>query len=1760
MAIDFRRAVLAIVAIVVMACGTAAAADTMGEFSVAQIEAELGGFVNQCGLRAMLWTEQLEVASFLLVRPTPAEEGHLKEAETRAKALLSAVPDHLASLVLLGKLAWIGGRATEANDFYQRALAFNPDFGPALLGMADLYLDRRDADRARATLSRIKTSEASLGNEVALRLGTLALWRGDGQEAVGALTACTPPGGDGDLPFLWVLAKGYAQAGAATYAAAICGAEVPIWARGLWAEQSGLLAPAVDREDGGLAELSLASAAAPAYPCPTWERALAQLERNDTAGALGLLTNGRTAPAGLVGGSLFLLGTAREEAKDTSGAVRAFSELIGKRPQLGLAYYGLGRAYFLMQRNTEALRYLGTGIKISPKLPCLYLQRAEVYDRLKMRTTASKDRGTAGAIRPSSSSGSWRLNVQAVSGAKAVTALVSVTGGTTSLRGLFLSRDGRRWRWYPWHMTPVAFPGVAAGQTIYALPDLGGTGDVLLAASVPTPAPRDTRAPAFVRPCVVTGGQDGSSIVWQTDEPTKAQVTIWARGGNEDAGMKLKENTYSLWHRISLGDLFPREYYLRVTIADAVGNAANSEPVFFHLEQPAYSLTGAFAINGGAAYTNQRRVNLSLSLNGDERTALVRIGNEDGFFSNWSPLTQVTSWELSPGDGIKAVAVQFRQGSALSPVYTREVTLDTKPPAIYGFLVPSVTETSASLSWQTDEPAVARVDLRQNDQTWATVSWSTEYTQAHRAQLTSLQPGMPYTLRIMATDRAGNTGEITPANLVTVKAPDRTPPTGWVQIGDGGPFANTIYVNLTIEASDADSGVREMSFSNDGFIWSMPEAFARAKQWRLAPGDGPKAVFMKLTDLAGNTSPVITARITLDTTAPSLYVASPLRQLDGRLYFSWRTDELSRGLVQLGTTATFSSPDARDLRELELDRDHSVTLPAPPGVSVVYYRVVAIDQAGNLASSPVGTLSLPMPDREGPTGGIRINNGGSTTADPRVTLSIWANDPSGVASMRLRNADSFWGSWETYATTRYWTLSSGEGDKEVQIMFRDTHGNESQVYQARIRLDAGTPAPRDVTWTQTGARTVSVRWRTDEPTNGIIYYHRSSGGTEYRQSEGREANPGYDHEVTLINLEPGVSYRAKVVVSDRYGNQAECPEFTITVAGVDQTRPYGQITVNNGAAYTKTTQVTLALSANDPGGAVVSMSFSTDGRNWSPDESYQTTRAYTLPAGDGTKTVYARFRDRAGLYSDPASDSIILDTRPPSISNVAVNQMGPDTVEISWRTDEPAFGAVRYGAAIRSYNERGAEDRSGLPQQDGGYGTEHRVRLTRLYPGRTYYASIEAIDRAENRSESPEFQFTASAPDQTKPTGTIRINNGAAYTKTTQVTLALSANDPGGAVVSMSFSTDGRNWSPDESYQTTRAYTLPAGDGTKTVYARFRDRAGLYSDPASDSIILDTRPPSISNVAVNQMGPDTVEISWRTDEPAFGAVRYGAAIRSYNERGAEDRSGLPQQDGGYGTEHRVRLTRLYPGRTYYASIEAIDRAENRSESPEFHFTASAPDQTKPTGTIRINNGAAYTKTTQVTLALSANDPGGAVVSMSFSTDGRNWSPDESYQTTRAYTLPAGDGTKTVYARFRDRAGLYSDPASDSIILDTRPPSISNVAVNQMGPDTVEISWRTDEPAFGAVRYGAAIRSYNERGAEDRSGLPQQDGGYGTEHRVRLTRLYPAGLTTRRSRRSTGRRTVASRRSSNLRRARPTRPSRRERSGLITARPIQKRPR
>ena len=59
------------------------------------------------------------------------------------------------------------------------------------------------------------------------------------------------------------------------------------------------------------------------------------------------------------------------------------------------------------------------------------------------------------------------------------------------------------------------------------------------------------------------------------------------------------------------------------------------------------------------------------------------------------------------------------------------------------------------------------------------------------------------------------------------------------------------------------------------------------------------------------------------------------------------------------------------------------------------------------------------------------------------------------------------------------------------------------------------------------------------------------------------------------------------------------------------------------------------------------MKFSNDNSTWLGPFSWSTSYTWTIPSGDGTKTVYARYFDSSGQYGAIANDTITLDTIAP---------------------------------------------------------------------------------------------------------------------------------------------------------------------------------------------------------------------------------------------------------------------------------------------------------------------------------------------------------------------------------------------------------------------------------------------------------------------------------------------------------------------------------
>jgi hypothetical protein len=98
--------------------------------------------------------------------------------------------------------------------------------------------------------------------------------------------------------------------------------------------------------------------------------------------------------------------------------------------------------------------------------------------------------------------------------------------------------------------------------------------------------------------------------------------------------------------------------------------------------------------------------------------------------------------------------------------------------------------------------------------------------------------------------------------------------------------------------------------------------------------------------------------------------------------------------------------------------------------------------------------------------------------------------------------------------------------------------------------------------------------------------------------------------------------------------------------------------------------------------------------------------------------------------------------------------------------------------------------------------------------------------------------------DTTDPTGDLYINGGMALTASPAVSLFVTFTETGSGVVqyrvSNSDTMTGAVWKP---FTNPINYTLPAGDGEKTVYIQLKDNAGNESAVFNDKITLDSTAP-----------------------------------------------------------------------------------------------------------------------------------------------------------------------------------------------------------------------------------------------------------------------------------------------------------------------------
>lgn len=465
-------------------------------------------------------------------------------------------------------------------------------------------------------------------------------------------------------------------------------------------------------------------------------------------------------------------------------------------------------------------------------------------------------------------------------------------------------------------------------------------------------------------------------------------------------------------------------------------------------------------------------------------------------------------------------------------------------------------------------------------------------------------------------------------------------------------------------------------------------------------------------------------------------------------------------------------------------------------------------------------------DTTAPTGSISINDGAAYTDVTGVSLELQASDiETGVSEMRFSNG-SDWTGWETYTTSKTWTLPSGDGSKYVYVQFKNYAGAISSTCEDGIVLDT-LPPTGSIQINDGSAATntteVNITLSANDAGSGVADMRFKDDFSTWTSWEPFSTNKAW----TLL---PGEGIKTVYVQYRDHAGRISA-DYSDDII-FDTTPPSGSILIENGLAYTKNTSVSLELVATDLVAGVADMHFTNDGVNWSAWESYTNTKRWTLNPGEGSKSVYVEYRDSAGNVSSSYSDTIILDTTAPS-GSIQINNgdyvSSSRTVELSLSSSDGLSGVadMRFSNTGTSWSTWES------------YASSRHWTLTSGDGTKTVY--VQYRDGAGNNSIS---YIDTILLDTTGPTGTISINNGAAFTTSTSVILNLSASDSGVGVSKMRFLNQGLSWSNWESYNKQKSWSLTSKDGTKKVYVQFQDNAGNISVTYNDTIVLDTKAPS----------------------------------------------------------------------------------------------------------------------------------------------------------------------------------------------------------------------------------------------------------------------------------------------------------------------------
>ncbi|MBI5197013.1 MAG: fibronectin type III domain-containing protein [Nitrospirae bacterium] len=325
----------------------------------------------------------------------------------------------------------------------------------------------------------------------------------------------------------------------------------------------------------------------------------------------------------------------------------------------------------------------------------------------------------------------------------------------------------------------------------------------------------DTVPPVITN--IIVSGITSSSVTltWNTDEPATSQAEYGT--GTAYGSFTTKDPALVTSHQVVLSGLLPwTTYHFRVISQDQAGNTSISGDSSVTTIAPPDLTPPSIT---GIGTTNLSDTGATVVWGTDEpATTQIEYGLTTAYGQSSSlDNAQVTTHSVALSGLAPSTTYHYRVKSvdaagntAISGDYTFTTAdpPDLIPPVISGIQVVQISDSSATVTWSTDEPASSQVEYGVSAAYGAKTTDDFALVSNHTVSLSGLSPNTVYHVRIISTDGSGNMAVSSDYIFLTTQVipPDQPMAISDLRVLPDSATRSTVILEWTATGADGNQG------------------------------------------------------------------------------------------------------------------------------------------------------------------------------------------------------------------------------------------------------------------------------------------------------------------------------------------------------------------------------------------------------------------------------------------------------------------------------------------------------------------------------------------------------------------------------------------------------------------------------------------------------------------------------------------------------------------------------------------------------------------------------------------------------------------------------------------------------------------------------------------------------------------------------------------------------------------------------------------